>query len=103
MLNINDMNDHATLDPQQQPLFIGIYPGGIIYADRRHDDPATRDYKRIAFLDYGTLHLSINDPDSDLLPAVKADAATYKAGARLQVSTAGQYITLGTAQEACTC
>jgi len=58
-------------------LFIGNYPGGMVYADRRHERHG--DYKRVAFLPWDTLDLRIDAPRSDLLPEVRAHAATYQA------------------------
>ena len=40
-----------------QRLFIGIYPGGIVYADRERE--INGDYARLAFLSYRTLALEI--------------------------------------------
>jgi len=38
-------------------LFIGVYPAGIVYADRKKEEHG--DYKRLAFLPYDTLELDI--------------------------------------------
>lgn len=44
-------------------LFIGIYPTGVVYADRHQEQ--NRDYKRLAFLPYKelTLEWSPDVPD----------------------------------------
>jgi hypothetical protein len=45
-----------------------VYPTGIVYADRTRDDPATKDYKRLAYLNYATLKLDLEpDLEGDLL------------------------------------
>jgi len=76
-------------------LFVGVYPGGLVYADRKVEQHG--DYKRVALLTYDTLELQISDPDSPLLDEVISDAAIYQArkGERFDISTSGQYITLG--------
>lgn len=57
-----------------------VYPTGIVYADRTRDDPATRDYKRLAYLNYASLELDL-EPDlkGDLLNHVIASAAKIQA------------------------
>ena len=80
------------------PLFVGVYPTGIAYADRRTEEHG--DYKKLAFLDYRTLRLrEYVKPDHDLLPAVRedADAIIAQAGEEFQISTCGQTVTLGQA------
>ena len=42
---------------ESDPLFIGIFPGGISYADRTVERDG--DYKRLAFLPYDTLALQV--------------------------------------------
>jgi hypothetical protein len=32
------------------------FPTGIVYADKTREDPTTRDYKRLAYLNYATLN-----------------------------------------------
>jgi len=39
-------------------LFIGVYPGGIVYADRMNEEDG--DYKKLAFLSYSTLKLEFS-------------------------------------------
>lgn len=81
----------ATIDP----LFIGVYPGGIVYADRRKEEGG--DYKRIAFLGFLTLDLSVSDPKNDQLPAIcrHANALRAKKGEQYQISACGQTVLLG--------
>jgi hypothetical protein len=76
-------------------LFIGVYPTGIVYADKRVEDHGN--YKKVAFLSYRTLELEISVPDSDLLDAIVEDAKTIQArkGEHFQVSTSGQTVILG--------
>lgn len=56
----------------QERLFAGVYPCGIVYADKGRE--VNGDYKRIAFLPYRTLKLEISDKSSILLPLIIADA-----------------------------
>ena len=78
-----------------ESLFIGIFPGGIVYADRNREEHG--DYKRIAFLSYDTLVLDVKAPRSGLLEEVKAHAATLqaKAGEHFQISACGHTTLLG--------
>lgn len=77
-------------------LFVGIYPAGFAYADRSRESQG--DYKRLGFLDFGTLTLEI-EPDcpEDLADAIKkhADGIQARAGETMQVSTSGQTVVLG--------
>ena len=54
-------------------LFAGIYPEGMVYADRR-----TKNYRQIAFLSWRTLKLKIDEPNNSLMPDVVANAKTYQ-------------------------
>jgi hypothetical protein len=76
-------------------LFIGLYPAGIVYADKSHT--AGGDYKQVAFLPYRTLTLEIRDAESPLLESAKAHAAGIQAqrGKPLTVSACGQSALLG--------
>lgn len=77
-------------------LFIGVYPAGIVYADRKREERG--DYKRLGFLPYRSLEIQI-DPNcpSCLRTLVEAHAATIQArrGQRFEVSTCGQHVILG--------
>lgn len=79
----------------QDPLFIGCFPTGLSYADKRREDRG--DYKCVAFLPFNTLSLEVFDKRSDLLPAIEAHAAgmAAKRGEEYPVTTSGQTITLG--------
>lgn len=77
-------------------IFAGIYPAGIVYADRGRE--VNRDYKRLAFLPFATLELRL-EPDCrpDFAAEIKVDAAAIQArrGQPFQVSTSGQTVILG--------
>ncbi len=79
----------------QDPLFIGCFPTGLSYADKRRE--VGGDWLRVAFLPFNILALEVFDEGSDLLPAIKADAAIMAAmkGKEYQVSTSGQTVLLG--------
>lgn len=81
--------------PINERLFIGVYPCGIVYADKERETDG--DYARVAFLDYRTLTLTVDDKNSPLLDAVRADAAAIQArrGQQFPISACGQTITLG--------
>jgi hypothetical protein len=77
-------------------LFIGIYPCGIVYADRNRLD--NHDYKRLAFLPYKELALRWeNDVPAELRPLIEEDAAKIIArrGEQFVVSGSSQTVTLG--------
>jgi hypothetical protein len=81
-------------DRTRQPsrLFIGVYPCGLVYADREREKAG--DYLRLAFLPYSSLVLEWDAeqmPD-DLRQAILADAAHMETlrGQPFQISTAGQ-------------
>lgn len=77
-------------------LFIGVYPEGIVYADRATD--VHGDYRRLAFLPYGKLALDVTpDCPAELRAMIEADAATVIArrGERFEISACGQYVILG--------
>lgn len=77
-------------------LFIGIYPEGIVYADRKIEEHG--DYRQVAFLPYSTLVFQPHKvADKGLVAQAMRHAATIQAkkGERFQVSTTGQYVILG--------
>lgn len=78
-------------------LFSGVYPTGIVYADRARSRGG--DYERVAFLSFSTLELEVarGQEKSPLLPLVREDAARLQArrGQRYEVSASGQYVVLG--------
>ena len=77
-------------------LFSGVYPAGIVYADRSREKHG--DYARCGFLPFSTLALEI-EPDCPkaLQALIKADAARIQArrGQSYQVSSSGQTVILG--------
>ena len=77
-------------------LFICIYPGGIVYADRTVEEAG--DYKRLAFLPYSSLELEIKaDCPTELAEQIRTDAADIQArrGQQFQVSACNQTVMLG--------
>lgn len=77
-------------------IFAGIYPEGIVYADRHRERGG--DYVRLAFLSFGTLKLEIEkDCPEELRRRIVADAERIQArkGEAFQISTSGQTIALG--------
>lgn len=81
--------------PKYRRLFIGFYPEGIVYADRHVEEHG--DYKKVAFLSYRTLELTLYDCPSELKDDVISDANSYmnRAGEQINISTSGQKMTLG--------
>jgi len=81
----------------KERLFIGVYPGGIVYADRFIE--VQGDYKRLAFLPYHSLLLewASNDCPSDVRHIIENDAAKIVAmrGQYYPVSASGQTVLLG--------
>jgi hypothetical protein len=75
-------------------IFAGIFPTGVIYADKSKEEHG--DYKKIAFLPFDTLKLEIFSKRSKLLNEIIEDSKSYIAGEELQISTSGQKIILGT-------
>lgn len=77
-------------------LFAGVFPCGIVYADRGRE--VSGDYARLGFLDYGTLTLILekNCP-VEFAEAIRADAAEIQAkkGQDFRISTVGQVVRLG--------
>ena len=62
----------------QNRIFIGIFPGGIRYADRHVEEHG--DYKKLAFLPYDTLELDIQaDCPAELISEIVQDAAKVQA------------------------
>jgi hypothetical protein len=79
-------------------IFVGIYPCGIVYADRQQEE--NRDYKRLAFLSYATLELTVKDDCPDhLAKDIRAHAAELqsKRGQPFEITASGQTVTLGDA------
>lgn len=94
---------HYNLPQLDQPrsfdgdrLFIGVYPTGIIYADKARD--VRGDFARLAYLNFDTLTLQVENhcPD-DLRSRIEADAQALQAkrGEEYRISSAGQTVLLG--------
>jgi hypothetical protein len=84
------------LPKETDPLFIGLFPAGVSYADRTAEKDG--DYKRLAFLPYDTLALEIQkDCPLELRHRIVEDAKTIQArrGQPFRISTCGQTVTLG--------
>ena len=66
------------LEGQLDPLFMGIFPGGMSYANRRVEEHG--DYKRLAFLAWHTLKLKVQaDCPADLRAKIEAHARGLQA------------------------
>ena len=78
-----------------ESLFIGIFATGISYADKSKTEHG--DYKKIAFLTFSHLELTVYDPFSGLLDTVKEDAKKIQSrvGEDYQTSSSGQTNELG--------
>jgi hypothetical protein len=79
-----------------QRIFIGCYPEGIVYADRTVEIDG--DYARLAFLPYSTLELEFSPTCPTELKQEIADSAAHiqaKSGQPFQISTCGQTVLLG--------
>ncbi|MFC1337416.1 MAG: hypothetical protein G8D89_16380 [gamma proteobacterium symbiont of Clathrolucina costata] len=79
-------------------LFAGIYPTGIVYADRHRE--VSGDYQRLAYLNFATLELEIEKAcPPDLVHRIQENARIIqeKRGDHFQISTCGQTVLLGSA------
>lgn len=79
-------------------IFMGVYPCGIVYADRQREEHG--DYKKLAFLSYSTLELDIQpDCPEELIEEIKADAKTIqdRKGEKFRTAQTGEsaYVILG--------
>ena len=86
--------DSISTDPDR--LFIGLYPAGIVYADRKIEEHG--DYRRVGFLPYDTLVFQPHKvTDEGLLAEAMQHATTIQArrGEKFQISTVGQDVILG--------
>lgn len=80
----------------RERLFMGVYPAGIVYADRKYE--VGGDYARLGFLPYDTLELSLEKRcTGELRKLVVAEASKMQArrGQQFKISTAGQTVLLG--------
>jgi len=74
-------------------LFIGSYPCGIVYADKHNEEHG--DYKRLAFLPYDGMELKFEkDCPEELKERIRKSATYYEGKETLQVSTCGQTVQL---------
>lgn len=87
-------------EPTEDRLFIGTFPTGISYADRKRERHG--DYMKIAFLPFRTLELEWYPDALEKLPQhVKHDIEKHakrlqaRRGESYQVSQSGQTVTLG--------
>ncbi|MDR5727276.1 MAG: hypothetical protein RB191_07390 [Terriglobia bacterium] len=79
-----------------QRIFIGIYPAGIVYADRTVEIDG--DYARLAFLPYSTLELEFSRTcPAELKSEIRDSAALIQAkrGQAFRISECGQSVMLG--------
>lgn len=77
-------------------MFVGVYPTGIIYADRKRERGG--DYARLGFLCFRTLELDIeHDCPPELRPEIVEAAAGIQArkGEEFPISACGQTVLLG--------
>ena len=79
----------------KQRIFIGIYPTGILYADRQRE--VQGDYARLAFLPWSLVPEFARDCPPELRPEIEAHMATVQArrGEDFEVSGCGQTVLLG--------
>lgn len=87
----------AERNPEGDRLFIGVFPCGLVYADRHREKHG--DYAKLAFLPYDTLQLQVEkDCPPDLRVRIEEDAASMLArrGQAFPISTSGQTVMLGT-------
>jgi hypothetical protein len=85
-----------TTPTNEERLFIGVFPAGIVYADRHNE--VAGDYKRLGFLSFATLKLDVERScPADLRKRIELDAAATQAkrGQTMTVSTCGQTVMLG--------
>jgi hypothetical protein len=88
------MKKPSTMTPEER-LFIGLFPGGIVYADRAIEQHG--DYKKVAFMAYSSLEFEVYAPRSPLLELARKHATEIQAkrGQQLVVSGCGQTVLLG--------
>ncbi len=88
--------DGADLHDFPTRIFIGVYPEGLVYADRMRE--VGGDYARLAFLSYRTLELQFDAGCPEYIrPWITKDAAAMQArrGESFQISSCGQTVLLG--------
>ncbi len=74
-------------------IFIGSYPCGVVYADRHNEEHG--DYKRLAFLPYDGMELQFEkDCPEELRKQIEQSAKYYEGMDSLQISSCGQTVKL---------
>ena len=88
---------HNPAKSKSDRLFIGVYPGGIVYSDRGREQHG--DYARLAFLPYDTLELQWEPGSAAFADVIRASAAKIQArrGEAYPISASGQTVRLGKA------
>lgn len=76
-------------------LFIGMYPEGVVYADRKREEHG--DYRQLAFQSYrtGAIEWAKGRVHPAFRELIEEDAATRPAGTVVRVDTAGHTRTIG--------
>jgi len=74
-------------------LFIGVFPGGIAYADRGRE--VHGDYKQLAFRSFRTGALEFYPGSKAFEEAIKAHSDGIKAGDVVDISASGQTTVMG--------
>lgn len=77
-------------------LFIAVHTTGLVYCDKAREQHG--DYLAVAYLSYTTLALEWrSDCAPEMRQAIEKHASSMQArrGERFQISTCGQYVTLG--------
>jgi len=89
------MSRRPKMTPTER-LFIGAYPGGLVFADRGREKGG--DYARLAFMPYDTLVAKVEtDCPKELRPLIEETLTRMQArkGEAFEVSTCGQTVLLG--------
>lgn len=74
---------------ERDRLFAGVYPCGIVYADRHNEEHG--DYKRLAFLPFEGMELEVEkDCPPELEARIRESAKRYEGLDTLQISASGQ-------------
>jgi hypothetical protein len=93
VLDLFDQSNNAKL---RRRIFVGVFPGGISYADREREEYG--DYKRLAFLPFESLALEWSAGCSPDVKEWIAESAKYyqsRRGQQFQISQSGQTVLLG--------
>ena len=90
------LRESAAQRPVSDRLFMGVYPGGIVYADKSREKDG--DYARCAFLSFSTLELQWEkDCPGDLRAEIERDAARIQSmrGQPYPIDASGNTVILG--------